>query len=51
MSQETIVAIVIAIIGSGGIVDQVPAPIRDDVKTALGAKEEEPAEPDAGTGE
>lgn len=35
----------------GGIVDQVPAPIRDDVKTALGAKEEEPAEPDASTGE
>lgn len=33
------------------IVDQVPAPIRDDVKTALGAKEEEPAEPDASTGE
>lgn len=36
---------------AGGIVDQVPAPIRDDVKTALDAKEEEPAEPDASTGE
>ncbi len=32
-------------------IDQVPAPIRDDVKAALDAKEEEPAEPDAGTGE
>ena len=30
---------------------KVPAPIRDDVKAALGAKEEEPADPDAGTGE
>lgn len=32
-------------------IDQVPAPIRDDVKAALGVKEEEPDEHDAGTGE
>lgn len=31
--------------------EQIDRPIRDDVKTALGAKEEEPAEPDASTGE
>lgn len=36
---------------AGGIVDQVPSPIRDDVKTARGAKEEEPAGPDVSTGE
>ncbi len=36
---------------AGGIVDLSPAPIRDDVKAALGVKEEEPAEPDASTGE
>lgn len=36
---------------AGGIVDQVSAPIRDDVKTALGAKEEEPAGPAENTGE
>ena len=34
-----------------GIVDQVPAPIRDDVKTALGAKEDEPAGHAENTGE
>lgn len=36
---------------AGGIADQVPAPIRDDVKAALGVKEEEPDEHDASTGE
>lgn len=36
---------------AGGIADQVPASIRDDVKAALGVKEEGPAGPDAGTGE
>lgn len=32
-------------------IDQVPVPIRDDVKAALGVKEEGQVEPDAGTGE
>lgn len=30
-------------------IDQVPASIRDDVKAALGAKEESPADTDANT--
>lgn len=46
------IPIYVALIRNGlRTIDQVPAPIRDDVKTALGAKEEEPAEPDASTGE
>lgn len=32
-------------------IDQVPATIRDDVKAALGAMEEGPADPDVGAGE
>lgn len=36
---------------AGGIVDQVPSPIRDGIKTARGAKEEEPAGPAENTGE
>lgn len=46
------IPIYVALIRNGlRTIDQVPAPIRDDVKAALGAKEEEPAKPDAGTGE
>ena len=32
-------------------IDQEPAPIRDDVKAALGVEEEGQVEPGAGTGE
>lgn len=46
------IPIYVALVRNGlRTIDQVPAPIRDDVKAALGAKEEGPAEPDAGTGE
>ena len=46
------IPIYVALVRNGlRTIDQVPDPIRDDVKTALGAKEEEPAEPDASTGE
>lgn len=46
------IPIYVALVRNGlRTIDQVPAPIRDDVKAALGAKEEEPAEPYAGTGE
>lgn len=46
------IPIYVALVRNGlRTIDQVPAPIRDDVKAALGAKEQEPAEPDAGTGE
>lgn len=46
------IPIYVALVRNGlRTVDQVPAPIRDDVKAALGTTEEEPAEPDAGTGE
>lgn len=46
------IPIYVALVRNGlRTIDQVPASIRDDVKAALGAKEESPAEPDAGTGE
>lgn len=46
------IPIYVALVRAGlRTIDQVPASIRDDVKAALGAKEEDPAEPDAGTGE
>ena len=46
------IPIYVALVSNGlRTIDQVPAPIRDDVKAALGAKEEEPDEHDAGTGE
>lgn len=46
------IPIYVALVRAGlRTIDQVPASIRDDVKTALGAKEEEPAESDASTGE
>lgn len=46
------IPIYVAIVRNGlRTIDQVPAPIRDDVKAALGVKEEEPDEHDAGTGE
>ena len=46
------IPIYVALVRNGlRTIAQVPALIRDDVKAALGAKEEEPAEPDAGTGE
>lgn len=46
------IPIYVALVRNGlRTIDQVPASIRDDVKTALGVKEEEPAGPDAGTGE
>lgn len=38
------IPIYVALVRNGlRTIDQVPAPIRDDVKTALGAKEEEQA--------
>lgn len=46
------IPIYVALVRNGlRTIDQVPAPIRDDVKATLGAKEDVPAEPDAGTGE
>ena len=46
------IPIYVALIRNGlRTIDQVPAPIRDDVKAALGAKEEGQVAPDAGTGE
>lgn len=46
------IPIYVALVRNGlRTIDQVPAPIRDDVKVALGVKEEEPDEHDAGTGE
>ena len=46
------IPIYVALVRNGlRTIDQVRAPIRDAVKAALGAKEEEPAEPDASTGE
>jgi hypothetical protein len=46
------IPIYVALVRNGlRTIDQVPSIIRDDVKAALGAKEEEPADPDAGTGE
>lgn len=45
------IPIYVALVRNGlRTIDQVPAPIRDDVKAALGVKEEEPDEHDAGTG-
>lgn len=50
--KKKMIPIYVALVRNGlRTIDQVPAPIRDDVKAALGAKEQEPAEPDAGTGE
>ena len=46
------IPIYVALVRNGlRTIDQVPAPIRDDVKAALGAKEEDPDEHDASTGE
>lgn len=46
------IPIYVALVRNGlRTIDQVPASIRDDVKAALGVKEEEPDEHDAGTGE
>lgn len=46
------IPIYVALVRNGlRTIDQVPAPIRDDVKAALGVKEEEPDEHGAGTGE
>lgn len=46
------IPIYVALVRNGlRTIDQVPAPIRDDVKAALGTKEEEPDEHDAGTRE
>lgn len=46
------IPIYVALVRNGlRTIDQVPAPIRGDVKAALGVKEEEPDEHDAGTGE
>lgn len=46
------IPIYVALVRAGlRTIDQVPASIRDDVKAALGATGEEPAESDAGTGE
>lgn len=46
------IPIYVALVRNGlRTIDQVPAPIRDDVKAALVVKEDVPAEPDAGTGE
>ena len=46
------IPIYVALVRNGlRTIDQVPAPIRDDVKAALGVKEEGPDEHDAGTGE
>lgn len=46
------IPIYVALVRNGlRTIDQVPAPIRDDVKAALGVKEEGQVERDAGTGE
>lgn len=46
------IPIYVALVRNGlRTIDQVPATIRDDVKAALGVKEEEPDEHDAGTRE
>lgn len=46
------IPIYVALVRNGlRTIDQVPAPIRDDVKAALVVKGEGQAEPDAGTGE
>lgn len=46
------IPIYVALVRNGlRTIDQVPAPIRDDVKAALGATGEEPDEHDAGTRE
>ena len=46
------IPIYVALVRNGlRAIDQVPASIRDDVKAALGAEEEDPAESDASTGE
>lgn len=46
------IPIYVALVRNGlRTIDQVPAPIRDDVKAALGVEEEEPDEHDAGTRE
>lgn len=46
------IPIYVALVRNGlRTIDQVPAHIRDDVKAALGVKEEEPDEHDAGTRE
>lgn len=46
------IPIYVALVRNGlRTIDQVPAPIRDDVKAALGVKEEEPDEHDVGTRE
>lgn len=46
------IPIYVALVRNGlRTIDQVPATIRDDVKAALGATEEEQAGRDAGTGE
>lgn len=46
------IPIYVALVRNGlRTIDQVPAPIRDDVKAALDVKEEEPDEHDAGTRE
>ncbi len=46
------IPIYVALVRNGlRTIDQVPAPIRDDVKAALGVKGEEPDEHDAGTRE
>lgn len=46
------IPIYVALVRNGlRTIDQVPASIRDDVKAALGAGEEDPAETDKDTGE
>lgn len=46
------IPIYVALVRNGlRTIDQVPAPIRDDVKAALGVKGEGQVESDAGTGE
>lgn len=46
------IPIYVALVRNGlRTIDQVPASIRDDVRAALGAKEEDQAKPDAGTGD
>lgn len=46
------IPIYVALVRNGlRTIDQVPAPIRDDVKAALGVKGEGQVEHDAGTGE
>lgn len=46
------IPIYVALVRNGlRTIDQVPTPIRDDVKAALGVKKEEPAVAGANTGE